>query len=80
MPQAPKDAAMSAVAKSTRAGGRAFIGVAFMASLAANGRLIAKAGGDSMRFGAGFASVVCIEVVCLKAVSIEDGPQTLDGF
>ena len=32
VPQAPKDAAKSAVAKSTRAGGRAFIGVAFMAS------------------------------------------------
>ena len=30
VPQAPKDAAKSAVAKSTRAGSRAFIGVAFM--------------------------------------------------
>lgn len=58
VPQAPKDAAISAVAKSTRAGGRAFIG------------LVAKAGGDSTRVGAGFASAVCIE----------DGSQTLDGF
>ena len=63
VPQAPKDAAMSAVAKSTRAGGRAFIG------------LVAKAGGDSMRVGAGFASAVCID-----AVGIEDVSQTLDGF
>ena len=68
VPQAPKDAAISAVAKSTRAGGRAFIG------------LVAKAGGDSTRVGAGFASAVCIEGVGIDAVCIEDGSQTLDGF
>ena len=80
VPQAPKDAAKSAVAKSTRAGGKAFIGVAFMVFWAANGKLVAKAGGDSMRVGAGFASVVCIEAISIKAVCIEDGSQTLDGF
>ena len=80
VPQAPKEAAMSAVAKSTRAGDRAFIGVAFVVSYAANDKLVAKAGGDSMRVGAGFASVVCIEAISIKAVCIEDGSQTLDSF
>ena len=75
VPQAPKDAAKSAVAKSTRAGGKAFIGVAFMVFWAANDKLVAKAGGDSMRVGTGFGSIVSCEAVC-----IEDGPQTLDGF